>query len=84
MTESILDPLDLGKMIRFHRKKGGLTQHELAQMAGLGKTVIFDIEKGKHTVQFDTILKVLSILNIKLNFQSPLMDAYLKDLNAKS
>lgn len=63
----------IAEIIRFHRKKGGLSQAELAKLAGLGKTVIFDIEKGKLSVRLATLLKVLDVLNIKIEFQSPLM-----------
>ena len=65
---------EIGEIIRFHRKKSGLTQEGLAMLAGLGKTVIFDIEKGKLSVRLDTFLKVLNVLNIRLDFQSPLME----------
>lgn len=64
----------LASIIRGHRKKAGLTQKELADLAGLGKTVIFDIEKGKDTVQFCSLLKVLKALNIKLKVESRLME----------
>ncbi|MGB5529432.1 MAG: type II toxin-antitoxin system Y4mF family antitoxin [Ignavibacteriaceae bacterium] len=63
----------LSEVIRFHRKKSGLTQKGLADLAGVGKTVIYDIEKGKETIQLDTIKKILSVLNIKIYFESPLM-----------
>jgi y4mF family transcriptional regulator len=63
----------LSRVIRFHRKKSGLTQKGLADLAGMGKTVIYDIENGKETVQFNTVNKILSVLNIKLKFESPLM-----------
>jgi y4mF family transcriptional regulator len=63
---------DLAKAIRFHRKKAGLTQLELALLAGVGKTAIFDLEKNKVTPQLDTLIKVLTVLNIKLIFKSPL------------
>jgi len=63
----------IGKAIIFHRKKSKLTQKELADLAGVGKTVVFDIEKGKETVQLNSLLKVLSVLNIKLKMISPLM-----------
>lgn len=63
----------LSEVIRFHRKKSGLTQKGLADLAGVGKTVIYDIEKGKETIQLDTIKKILSVLNIKIKFESPLM-----------
>ncbi len=64
--------LDLKNMIRQHRHLSGLSQAALARVAGVGKTVIFDIEHGKETVQFDTLKKVLEALNIKLVLQSPL------------
>ena len=63
----------IGEIVRFHRKKSGLTQEGLGELAGLGKTVIFDIEKGKLSVRLDTLLKVLDVLNIHIEFQSPLM-----------
>jgi transcriptional regulator with XRE-family HTH domain len=43
-------------------------------MAGVGKTVIFDIEKGKESVQLDTLRKILKVLNIKIVLTSPFMD----------
>jgi DNA-binding phage protein len=43
-------------------------------VAGVGKTVIFDIEHGKESVQFDTLKKVLEALNIRFIFQSPLIE----------
>ncbi len=63
----------IGKTIIFHRKKSKLTQKQLADLAGVGKTVVFDIEKGKETVQLNSLLKVLSVLNIKLEMKSSLM-----------
>ena len=71
-----MDVKNIGHMIRFHRKISGLTQSELAELAGVGKTVIFDIEKGKLSSRLDTLLKILTILNIKMEFQSPLMDQF--------
>lgn len=57
---------NVAKIIQQHRKAAKLTQHELADLAGVGKTVVFDIEHGKTSVQLDTLLKILNILNIKL------------------
>jgi HTH-type transcriptional regulator/antitoxin HipB len=78
-----MDAKQIGKMIRFHRKKSGLSQEGLASLGGLGKTVIFDIEKGKLSVRLNTLLKVIEVLNIKMEFQSPLMDLFEEDLNEK-
>jgi y4mF family transcriptional regulator len=63
-------------IIHFHRKKSGLSQKELADLAGVGKTVIFDIEKGKDTIQLNTLLKILNVLNISITIESPLMKTF--------
>lgn len=65
---------ELADMIRMHRKAAKLSRDKLAEMSGVGKTVIYDIEKGKETIQLDTLRKVLSVLNIKIELTSPLMD----------
>jgi transcriptional regulator with XRE-family HTH domain len=63
-------------MIRFHRKKAGLTQTELSELAGLGKTVVFDIEHGKDTIKWSTLVRILQVLNISVAFDSPLMATF--------
>ncbi len=68
-----MDTNKLSEIVRYHRKQAGLTQKGLADLAGVGKTVIYDIEKGKETVQWDTVNKVLNVLNIKIKFESPLL-----------
>jgi len=64
---------EISQIVKTHRKKSGLTQKELADLSGVGKTVIFDIENGKETIRFSTLMKILNTLNIKISFQSPLM-----------
>ena len=63
----------IGKTVAFLRKQSGLTQKKLADLAGVGKTVVFDIEKGKETVQINSLLKVFSVLNIKLQLSNPVI-----------
>jgi len=65
---------DLKNIVRQHRRLSGLSQAGLAKLAGVGKTVVFDIEHGKESVQFDTLKKVLTALNIKLSLQSPILE----------
>ncbi len=48
----------------------------LARLAGVGTTVVREIEKGKRTVRLTTLLRVLSALGMRLDWQSPLKDAY--------
>ena len=69
----------IGDIVKYHRKKAGLSQKALADIAGIGKTVVFDIEKGKETVQFKSIESVFKTLNISILFDSPLMDKYNKE-----
>jgi y4mF family transcriptional regulator len=64
----------INEIVLFHRKKSGLTRNQLADLAGVGKTVIYDIEKGKDTIRFSTLQKVLKALNIEITFASPLME----------
>jgi HTH-type transcriptional regulator/antitoxin HipB len=64
----------MSDIILFHRKESGLTRNQLADLAGVGKTVIYDIENGKESIQFSTLQKVLKALNIKIIFTSPLME----------
>ena len=66
---------EIGSIIKLHRKQSGLSQAELARLAGVGRTAIFDIEHGKQSVQWDTLTKILRTLNIGIELHSPLMDA---------
>ncbi len=65
---------ELANIIKMHRKAAKLSRIKLAEMAGVGKTVIYDIEKGKETIQLNTLGKILKVLNIKIELTSPLMN----------
>lgn len=67
-----MNDFDLGLFIKEHRKVAGLTQLELANLAGVGKTTVFDIEKNKETVRWNTLLAILKVLNIEVQFKSPI------------
>ena len=54
------------------RKAAGLTQVQLAEMAGVGKTLIFEIEHGNRKVSLENLLKVLKVLNTEIKFSPPL------------
>ncbi len=59
--------------MRHHRRRSGLSQRALAELAGIGKTSVFDIEKGKPTVRLATLMAVLRVLNIDLIIDSTLI-----------
>lgn len=70
---------ELGSIIQYHRKQNRLTRLQLARLAKVGKTVIFDLEQGKESVRLNTLFKVLTVLDITVDLKSPLMfDYYLR------
>lgn len=75
----MLEPHLLATVLRNHRKATRLSQLQLAGMARVGKTAVFDIEKGKETIQLKTLRKILSVLNIKVQLTSPLMNKIVND-----
>jgi y4mF family transcriptional regulator len=66
----------LGEAIRYHRRRSGLSQRSLADLAQIGKTSVFDLEKGKSTVRMATLMAVLRVLNIRVTLASPLMGEF--------
>lgn len=70
---------ELADIIAFHRKQSGLTQQQLAELAGVGKNMVHELEGGKLSVRLENVLKVLQALNIELDFQSPLREAFLRE-----
>ncbi len=65
---------DIAEVIKTHRRAAKLSRVQLAEMAGVGKTVIYDIENGKESVRLDTLRKILKVLNIRIILTSPLME----------
>ena len=76
-----LEVSKLSSIILYHRKKSGLSRIDLARLAGVGKTVIYDVEHGKLTIQLTTLVKILEALNITMQLDSPFMK---EALNEKS
>lgn len=64
---------DMGLIVQRLRKTAQLSQNQLADLAGLSRTAIQGIEAGKQTLQLDTLLSVLQVLNIKVYLDHPLL-----------
>ena len=75
---------EIAEIVRLHRKAAKLSRLQLAELSGVGKTVIYDIEKGKETIQLDTLRKILRVLNIKIVLTSPFMDDLTRKEDEKS
>ncbi|RYZ89457.1 MAG: XRE family transcriptional regulator [Proteobacteria bacterium] len=74
-----MEERSLGEIIHEHRNMSGLTQNQLADLAGIGKTAVFDIEHGTKSPRFDTLQKICKVLNIKIKLESPLIRAVVKN-----
>jgi len=64
----------LGEMIKTMRKERNLTQEALGKLVGVKKAQISKIEKGTNNITINTLVKVFSALNIKLNLQIELLN----------
>lgn len=62
----LLDASDLGDVIRSHRERMGIAQHELASMAGIDAGNLSKIERGTRRSHLDTYLRLCAILGIDL------------------
>jgi HTH-type transcriptional regulator/antitoxin HipB len=64
-------PRALGQAVRHTREAHGWTQEELAQKARVSRRWINAFEDGKSSVQFDLVLQVLAVLEMKLEVSLP-------------
>ena len=59
--------VELGRLVRKIRKEQGLTQLDVAGLAGLSNRFVIDLERGKETLQIKKVLDVLSLLGVELS-----------------
>ena len=58
----------LGVMIKKTRQKRGLNQEQLGNLIGVQKSWISRLENNTTNVSIDTLLKIFSALNARINF----------------
>lgn len=58
--------IEVGELVRSVRKIQGLTQLDVAGLAGLSNRFVIDLEKGKATLQMQKVLDVLSLLGLEV------------------
>jgi y4mF family transcriptional regulator len=58
--------MSIGKDVQKLRKRAGLTQVELAKMAGVGLRFLRELEQGKQTIRLDKVQQVLHLFSRKL------------------
>jgi HTH-type transcriptional regulator/antitoxin HipB len=57
---------ELGRLVRKTRKEQGLTQLDVAGLAGFSNRFVIDLERGKETLQIQKVLDVLALLGLEL------------------
>ena len=67
----------LANLVRFHRKRAGLSQVDMAAMADVSRKVVQDLEAGRDGVSWRNLMAVLAVLNVRLRPTGPLIDEWL-------
>lgn len=57
----------IGKTIRERRKKLGINQQTLADLAGVAVNTVLSIERGESNPQLQTLLTILDTLGLQLD-----------------
>lgn len=65
----VYTPESLGSAIRYYRTEAGLSQAQLAEIAGLNRTYLSNLESGKETEQVRRILRVLRQLGVRMTLE---------------
>jgi HTH-type transcriptional regulator/antitoxin HipB len=65
MSDLARNPKQIGNLIRRVRKQRGLSQTQLGEKAGLRQATISMIETGNPAATLETILTVLSVLDLE-------------------
>ncbi|MBI4212487.1 MAG: helix-turn-helix transcriptional regulator [Deltaproteobacteria bacterium] len=58
--------MDFREFIRQRRKEEGMTQQQLALLAGVGLRFVRDVEQGKESLRVDKVNAVLKLFGKKL------------------
>jgi len=56
----------LGQLVRQRRRANGMSQEELALLAGVGRRFVSELERGKASVRIETVDQVLRVFGKKL------------------
>jgi transcriptional regulator with XRE-family HTH domain len=59
----------IGTAIRHYRREAGLTQQQLAEMAGVHRTYLSELERGHETEQLRRVLLLLKLLGVRATLQ---------------
>jgi transcriptional regulator with XRE-family HTH domain len=64
MRPSSPDPVEVGAILKAYRRRQNLSQEHLASRAGLDRTYIGLVERGKRRPTVDAVSRMLTVLGI--------------------
>ena len=73
--------VDIGQLIRQHRKSFKITANAAAQTAGISRVTLHRIEKGEPTVSMGAYLSVVSALDLNLHLSAKGNRGYQANVN---
>ena len=62
----MVEPTDIGKMLKHRRKQLGVDQHTLAMLAQMSVNTIVAVERGTTDPSLSTINKLCDVLGLEL------------------
>lgn len=65
MNNLVRSPEEIGNIVRQARKKLGISQSALGELAGLRQETVSLIESGNAATRLDTILNLLAVLDLE-------------------
>jgi transcriptional regulator with XRE-family HTH domain len=65
----IRDLSDLARELRLRRRDLELTQDQLAAVSGLNRRVIGELERGRISARFETVLSIANALGLDVELQ---------------
>jgi y4mF family transcriptional regulator len=66
----IVNPEQLGALLRQVRKRQGITQEDLSAIASIGPRLIGEIERGKPTAEIGKVFHLLASLGLEIVVQT--------------
>ncbi len=67
-----------GKTVRKHRKAARISQERLAELVGIHRTYIGDVERGERNLGLVNIYRIATALNVTVGKLTADMDAHLR------
>ena len=69
-TRLVRTPADIGRAVAQARKSRKYSQQEFADLTGVGRRFISELESGKPTAEIGKVLQVLTALGLDLELQA--------------